>query len=114
MGQAGEAAKRADARRWPPAGCRRWMDNPSGSWFTRAARNCSDVPLVRVSCVAGLKYDPSTGIYGMDCYVVMKRTGGLRVAKRRAKQTPMGIGHRIHKKETQQWFKNKYEGVLMN
>ena len=50
----------------------------------------------------------------MDFYVVMKRTGGMRVAKRRAKQTPMGIGHRIHKKETQQWFKNKYEGVLMN
>jgi hypothetical protein len=61
------------------------MDNPSGSWFTRAARNCSDVPLVRVSLVAGLKYDPSTGIYGMDFYVVMKRTGGMRVAKRRAK-----------------------------
>ena len=28
MGQACDAAKRADARRWPPAGCRRWMDNP--------------------------------------------------------------------------------------
>jgi large subunit ribosomal protein L11e len=50
----------------------------------------------------------------MDFYVVMKRTGGMRVAKRRAKQTPMGISHRINKKETQQWFKNKYEGVLMN
>ena len=72
------------------------------------------MPLGACRVVAGLKYDPSTGIYGMDFYVVMKRTGGMRVAKRRAKQTPMGIGHRIHKKETQQWFKNKYEGVLMN
>merc|ERR1712054_740842 len=31
----------------------------------------------------GLKYDPSTGIYGMDFYVVMKRAG-MRVAKARA------------------------------
>lgn len=72
------------------------------------------MPLGACRVVAGLKYDPSTGIYGMDFYVVMKRTGGMRVAKRRARQTPMGIGHRINKKETQQWFKNKYEGVLMN
>ena len=63
---------------------------------------------------AGLKYDPSTGIYGMDFYVVMKRAGGMRVAKRRAKQGHIGNLHRIHKKETQQWFKDKYEGILMN
>ena len=33
----------------------------------------------------GLKYDPSTGIYGMDFYIVMKRKGGLRTTKKRAK-----------------------------
>merc|ERR1712183_222635 len=27
----------------------------------------------------GLKYDPSTGIYGMDFYVVIKRAGGGRI-----------------------------------
>merc|ERR1719487_2724183 len=59
----------------------------------------------------GLKYDPSTGIYGMDFYVVMKRAGGMRVSKRRARQGHVGNTHRISKKETQQWFKDKYEGV---
>ena len=62
----------------------------------------------------GLKYDPSTGIYGMDFYVVMKRTGGMRVAKRRSRQGHIGNGHRVNTKETQKWFKDKYEGVLMN
>merc|ERR1712048_1035980 len=38
----------------------------------------------------GLKYDPSTGIYGMDFFVVMKRSGGGRVSKRRAKRTKIG------------------------
>merc|ERR1719434_328642 len=52
----------------------------------------------------GLKYDPSTGIYGMDFYVVMKRAGGMRIAKRRAKQTKVGFPHKITKKETQDWF----------
>ena len=33
----------------------------------------------------GLKYDPSTGIYGMDFYICMRRAGG-RVATRRAKR----------------------------
>merc|ERR1711868_157513 len=43
----------------------------------------------------GLKYDPSTGIYGMDFFVVMKRAGGMRIAKRRARQGRIGIGHKI-------------------
>jgi len=62
----------------------------------------------------GLKYDPSTGIYGMDFFIVMKRTGGGRVAKRRAKQQHMGACHKIDKKETQKWFVDKYEGILLN
>merc|ERR1711904_562928 len=62
----------------------------------------------------GLKSDPSTGIYGMDFYVVMKRAGGMRIAKRRARQGRIGNGHKIKKQETQQWFKDKYEGVLVN
>jgi large subunit ribosomal protein L11e len=62
----------------------------------------------------GLKYDPSTGIYGMDFYVVMKRAGGMRIAKRRAKKGRIGLNHKCTKAETQKWFVDKYEGVLMN
>ena len=61
----------------------------------------------------GLKYDPSTGIYGMDFYIVMKRKGGLRTTKKRAKRGRMGPGHRIAKSECQSWFKDKYEGILL-
>ena len=43
----------------------------------------------------GLKYDPSTGIYGMDFYVVMKRAGGFRITKRRAKKSKMGFQHKV-------------------
>ena len=50
----------------------------------------------------------------MDFYVVMKRAAGMRVAKRRARQAHIGNTHRISKKETQQWFKDKYEGILIN
>lgn len=60
----------------------------------------------------GLKYNPSTGIYGMDFFVVMKRAGGGRVAKRRAKQQKVGFQHKCTKKESQEWFIQKYEGVL--
>ena len=96
----------------------------------------------------GLKYDPSTGIYGMDFYVVMKRTAGGRVSKRRAKPGKIGKAHKarlaphqqpstprrapsprpcasapilcppslpqVTKPETQKWFVDKYEGVLIN
>merc|ERR1719252_508725 len=43
----------------------------------------------------GLKYDPSTGIYGMDFYVVMRRTAGARVSKRRARRGRIGNTHKI-------------------
>ena len=43
----------------------------------------------------GLKYDPSTGIYGMDFYIVMKRAGGMRIAKRRARQGRLGLNHKV-------------------
>merc|ERR1719243_388513 len=62
----------------------------------------------------GLKYDPSTGIYGMDFYVVMKRAGGGRVANKRAKRGKIGFQHKITKADSQKWFVDKYEGILMN
>merc|ERR1712058_20959 len=41
----------------------------------------------------GLKYDPSTGIYGMDFYCQLSRPGG-RVARRRNRRARVGIQHR--------------------
>jgi len=61
----------------------------------------------------GLKYDPSTGIYGMDFFVVMKRAGGGRVAVRRKQQSRVGKPHRLTKAATQKWFIDKYEGILL-
>ncbi|MCL7039443.1 hypothetical protein MKW94_004726 [Papaver nudicaule] len=51
---------------------------------------------------SGLKYDPSTGIYGMNLYVVLERPGYL------------GIQHRITKDDAMKWFQVKYEGVILN
>eukprot|EP00455_Lapot_gusevi_P006843 TRINITY_DN12940_c0_g2_i3.p1 TRINITY_DN12940_c0_g2~~TRINITY_DN12940_c0_g2_i3.p1 ORF type:complete len:191 (-),score=73.07 TRINITY_DN12940_c0_g2_i3:195-734(-) len=57
----------------------------------------------------GLKYDPSTGIYGMDFYVVLGRPG-FRVARRKHKQGRVGVQHRITREDAIKWFKAKYQG----
>merc|ERR1711861_38916 len=56
----------------------------------------------------GIKYDPSTGIYGMDFYVVLKRAGN-RVLKRKSRTGRVGANHRVVKEEGIQWFQRKYE-----
>nr|WCZ58728.1 60S ribosomal protein L11 [Seculamonas ecuadoriensis] len=61
----------------------------------------------------GLKYDPSTGIYGMDFYVVMERAG-FRVSRRKRAVAKIGVKHRISPKETMQWFKNKFNGIVIS
>jgi len=60
----------------------------------------------------GIKYDPSIGIYGMDFYAVMARPG-LRVGRRRIQKSRVGAPHRILKTDTQKWFKQKYDGVIL-
>jgi hypothetical protein len=55
---------------------------------------------------AGIKYDPSIGIYGMDFYVVMGRTGE-RVAVRRRAVARVGFSHRVTAQETVKWFQQK-------
>jgi len=60
----------------------------------------------------GLRYDPSTGIYGMDFYVVMGRPG-LRVSKRRRKVNRIGPNQRVRKEETIRWFESTYEGLVL-
>ena len=60
----------------------------------------------------GLKYDPSTGIYGMDFYVCLERPG-FRGARRKARQARVGVKHRITKDQAVQWFQQKYEGIVL-
>lgn len=60
----------------------------------------------------GIKYDPSTGIYGMDFYVVLDRAG-YRVAKRRQQAQKVGIQHKVTKDDAIKWFQTKFEGVVL-
>ena len=59
----------------------------------------------------GVKYDPSTGICGMDFSVVLARPG-FRVARRKHKTGRIGASHRISKLDAQKWFVERFEGVL--
>jgi large subunit ribosomal protein L11e len=61
----------------------------------------------------GLKYDPSTGIYGMDFYVVLERPG-YRVARRKRATGRVGVHQRISKPEAIKWFTQKFDGVVMD
>merc|ERR1719420_2372494 len=51
----------------------------------------------------GIKYDPSTGIYGMDFYVQLARPG-TRVQHRKMKRSKVGFAHRLTKQEGMKWF----------
>lgn len=59
----------------------------------------------------GIKYDPSTGIYGMDFFIVLTRPG-RRVSKRKSRQSRVGKNHRITKDQAIEWFKKTYEGFV--
>merc|ERR1712170_91838 len=59
----------------------------------------------------GIKYDPTTGIYGMDFYVVLKRPGA-RISRKKAKRGRIGASHRITAQEARDWFKQKYDGII--
>merc|ERR1712060_613043 len=61
----------------------------------------------------GIKYDTSTGIFGMDFYVVLKRSGN-RVAKRRAKTNRIGKFQRVTKDDAKLWFIEKLGGSILN
>ena len=60
----------------------------------------------------GLRYDPSTGIFGMDFYVVLKRPGA-RVARRKHCRSRVGNNQKISQEEAHEWFKKTYDGVLI-
>merc|ERR1719440_1997842 len=59
----------------------------------------------------GIKYDPTTGIYGMDFYVVLKRAGS-RISRKKAKRGRIGASHRITAQEARDWFKQEYDGII--
>eukprot|EP00201_Polytomella_parva_P022734 CAMPEP_0175050546 /NCGR_PEP_ID=MMETSP0052_2-20121109/7317_1 /TAXON_ID=51329 ORGANISM="Polytomella parva, Strain SAG 63-3" /NCGR_SAMPLE_ID=MMETSP0052_2 /ASSEMBLY_ACC=CAM_ASM_000194 /LENGTH=180 /DNA_ID=CAMNT_0016314757 /DNA_START=39 /DNA_END=581 /DNA_ORIENTATION=+ len=61
----------------------------------------------------GIKYDPSTGIYGMDFYVCLERPG-FRVARRHNLKNKVGVQHKITKDDSIKWFQTKFEGVVLN
>jgi large subunit ribosomal protein L11e len=61
----------------------------------------------------GVKYDPATGIFGMDFYVVLGRKGN-RVARRKHAVSRVGAPHRIGKAEAQKWFIKTFDGSLSN
>ncbi|KAI3724734.1 hypothetical protein L2E82_36522 [Cichorium intybus] len=61
----------------------------------------------------GIKYDPSTGIYGMDFFVVLEHPG-YRVGRRRRCKARVGIEHKVTKDDAMKWFQVKYEGVILN
>mmetsp|Transcript_54963 Transcript_54963/g.119772 ORF Transcript_54963/g.119772 Transcript_54963/m.119772 type:complete len:174 (-) Transcript_54963:38-559(-) len=60
----------------------------------------------------GLKYDPSTGIFGMDFFVVLIRNG-YRVSRRKEKPAKIGRSHKVTKDDAMVWFQQKYEGIIL-
>merc|ERR1712139_288440 len=59
----------------------------------------------------GLKYDPNTGIYGMDFYIVLCRAG-FRVQRKKRKRGTVGINHRITKAEALEWVRTKFQAEI--
>jgi large subunit ribosomal protein L11e len=59
----------------------------------------------------GIKYDPATGIYGMDFYVILGRRGE-RVAHKKHKPGKVGHGHRVTRNEAIKWFEKAYDGIV--
>ena len=60
----------------------------------------------------GIKYDPNTGIFGMDFYVQLARPGG-RVSKRKAQRSRVGYSHKVTREEAMEWFKKQYDGIIL-
>ncbi|WFD18914.1 60S ribosomal protein L11 [Malassezia caprae] len=60
----------------------------------------------------GIKYDPGIGIFGMDFYVCMTRPG-VRVSRRKHRVARVGAPHRVRKEETAVWFKQRFDGIIL-
>ena len=53
------------------------------------------------------KYDPETGIFGMDINIVLERPGH-RVSRRRQQKNRVGKSHHITQDEAKEWFSSKF------
>jgi len=60
----------------------------------------------------GIRYDPYTGIFGMDFYVVLKKPG-YRIGRRKRCRSTVGNSQLVTKKDAQDWFISEYDGVLI-
>ena len=61
----------------------------------------------------GIKYDTSTGIFGMDFTIVLKRPGD-RVSTRRAKKNRVGKFQRVMMDDAKLWFIEELGGTILN
>merc|ERR1712220_1025 len=59
----------------------------------------------------GLKYDPQTGIYGMDFFICLKRPA-YNVAKKKAKRGRFGISHRVTKEDAMEWVRQTFNADI--
>ena len=59
-----------------------------------------------------MKYDPSTGIFGMNFFIVLRRAGG-RVAQRKRKRARMGTHQKVTMEDAMQWFRDTFEGIIV-
>merc|ERR1719163_915314 len=59
----------------------------------------------------GLKYDPNTGIYGMDFYIVLRRAG-FNVAKKKSKKGRISPLHRITKEDSMEWVRQTFNAEI--
>eukprot|EP00826_Nyctotherus_ovalis_P038405 TRINITY_DN3598_c0_g3_i4.p1 TRINITY_DN3598_c0_g3~~TRINITY_DN3598_c0_g3_i4.p1 ORF type:complete len:220 (-),score=79.18 TRINITY_DN3598_c0_g3_i4:53-640(-) len=60
----------------------------------------------------GIKFDPATGTYGLDFYVVLTRPG-LRVKKRKRGRSHIGSRHKVTKEDAMKWFKERLSGTCL-
>merc|ERR1712028_178101 len=60
----------------------------------------------------GIKYDPSTGIYGMDFYIHLSRPG-MRVKNRKLKRGRVGFQHKLTRIDAEKWFQTKFDGIIL-
>ena len=60
----------------------------------------------------GIKYDTSTGIFGMDFYIILERAG-TRIARRKHARGRVGKFQRVTCEDAKQWFTEKCAGTIL-
>jgi large subunit ribosomal protein L5 len=58
--------------------------------------------------IPGTRYDPQTGIIGMDVAVTLERPG-YRINKRKRARSKIGRSHRVNPNEAKEFISKKYE-----